>query len=217
MLFELLAKAFIVSLSTLKIKKNNTMDEKIKLPENVMLIDVAFLNFAIQDLRLYFEEVLHRELQVIDFSQLICFFALDADYKEEPASTQVLMIYDSSSTVLEHCTPSDLKTQLDGAAFNSQWGEFAFASVPTAEMINRADLFTDLLQIVLNSSDVKRVIVLSYNDEYGEEITPLLQKDHGKEVVQFRMQESDQPLGYRWEMLPYPIMQALGIRGDELK
>ena len=76
MLFELVAKAFIVSLSTLKIKKNNTMDEKIKLPENVMLIDVAFLNFAIQDLRLYFEEVLHRELQVIDFSQLICFFAL---------------------------------------------------------------------------------------------------------------------------------------------
>ena len=67
MLFELVAKAFIVSLSTLKIKKNNTMDEKIKLPENVMLIDVAFMNFAITDLRLYFEEVLHRQFHVIDF------------------------------------------------------------------------------------------------------------------------------------------------------
>ena len=193
------------------------MEEKIKLPENVMLIDVAFLNSSIQDLRAYFEEILHRELQVIDLSQLICFFALDADYKEEStSSTQVLMVYDSNSTTLEHCTPSDLKSQLDGAAFNSQWGEFAFASVPTADMTNRGDLFADLLQITLNSSDVKRVIVLSFNDEYGDEITPLLQKEHGKEVIQFRMQESDQPLDYRWELLPYPIMQALGIRGDEL-
>lgn len=30
------------------------------------------------------------------------------------------------------------------------------------------------------------------------------------------MNEPEATVDYRWEMLAYPIMQALGIRGDEL-
>ena len=41
------------------------MDEKIKLPEIVMLVDAAFLNFIVSDLKRYFENVLNRPLQEI--------------------------------------------------------------------------------------------------------------------------------------------------------
>ena len=46
------------------------MDEKIKLPEIVMLVDAAFLNFIVSDLKRYFENVLNRPLQEIDLSLL---------------------------------------------------------------------------------------------------------------------------------------------------
>ena len=42
------------------------MNEKIKLPETVMLIDAAFLNFVIVDLKKYFENQLNRNQQQID-------------------------------------------------------------------------------------------------------------------------------------------------------
>ena len=54
------------------------MDEKIKLPEIVMLVDAAFLNFIVSDLKRYFENVLNRPLQEIDLSLLTTYLALDA-------------------------------------------------------------------------------------------------------------------------------------------
>ena len=43
---------------------------QIKLAETVVLIDAAFLNFVITDIKGYFEETLHRSLQEIDLSML---------------------------------------------------------------------------------------------------------------------------------------------------
>ena len=50
------------------------MDEKIKFSSNVILIDAAFLNLVITDLKKYFERTLKRELQEIDLSELITYF-----------------------------------------------------------------------------------------------------------------------------------------------
>lgn len=43
---------------------------QIKLSETVVLIDAAFLNFVITDMKGYFEETLRRSLQDIDLSML---------------------------------------------------------------------------------------------------------------------------------------------------
>ena len=54
------------------------MDEKIKFPSNVLLIDAAFLNLVVTDLKKYFEKTLMRELQEIDLFnifQLIMLFS----------------------------------------------------------------------------------------------------------------------------------------------
>ena len=51
---------------------------QIKLAETVVLIDAAFLNFVITDIKGYFEETLHRSLQEIDLSMLTTYITLDA-------------------------------------------------------------------------------------------------------------------------------------------
>lgn len=192
------------------------MDEKIKLPENVMLIDVAYLNFVIKDMQNYFERALNRQLQVIDFAELVSYLALDADYKKSDQETHVVLVYDKDSAHLYHSTPSDITSDLNGMAYKDQFGEFAFAGVPTEGLTTRGELFIDLLQIAIESKDTKRIVVLSNNEELDKSITTMLNDVTDKEIIQFRMQESDQSLKYRWQFLPYPIMQALGIRGDEL-
>lgn len=192
------------------------MNDKIKLSETVMLIDVVFLNFVVTDLKKYFEHILSRQLEKIDTSMLATFLALDAGIKEGENEVQFLFVYDNDSSKLAFCKLSDLKVQLNGVAFSSQFGEFIFAGVPCEDMVSREDLFLDLLGLVLDSADVKKLVVISSNEEYGDKVTDVLNKAKEKEIIQFRMEEPEEKVGYRWEMLAFPLMQALGIKGDEL-
>lgn len=193
------------------------MDEKIKFPSNVALIDAAFLNLVVTDLKKYFEKTLMRELQEIDLSELVTYIVLDAGMAVGDNQIQILMVYDKDSAQLSNCRPSDLSAELNGVAFKSQFGEFSFASVPCEEMVSREELYLDLLSIVLDSADVERLILVSFNEEYGDKVMERLKGVKNKETIQFRMNEPEESIeGYQWEMLAYPVMQALGIRGEEL-
>lgn len=189
---------------------------QIKLSETVVLIDAAFLNFVITDMKGYFEKTLQRSLQEIDLSILTTYLTLDAGITEGKNEVQFLFVYDKQSSSLAFCHPSDLEKELNGVAFQSPYGEYSFASVPSEGMVSREDLFVDMLTIVADSADVKKMIVVSFNEEYGERVTDILSEVKGKEIIQFRMNEPDSPVNYKWEMLAFPIMQALGIRADEL-
>ena len=190
---------------------------QIKLAETVVLIDAAFLNFVITDIKGYFEETLHRSLQEIDLSMFTSYLTLDAGINEGKNEVQFLFVYDKESRHLQHCQPSDLQEELNGVAFQSPYGEFSFASVPSEGMVSREDLFLDLLSIVSDSADVKRMIVISFNEEYGKKVTDALHEVKGKEVIQFRMNEPELPVDYKWDMLAFPVMQALGIKAEELQ
>ena len=193
------------------------MDEEIKFPSNVVLIDAAFLNLVVTDLKKYFEKTLMRELQEIDLSELVTYIVLDAGMAVGDNQIQILMVYDKDSAQLSNCRPSDLSAELNGVAFKSQFGEFSFASVPCEEMVSREELYLDLLSIVLDSADVERLILVSFNEEYGDKVMERLKGVKNKETIQFRMNEPEESIeGYQWEMLAYPVMQALGIRGEEL-
>ena len=174
---------------------------QIKLSETVVLIDAAFLNFVITDMKGYFEDTLQRSLQEIDLSILTTYLTLDAGITEGKNEVQFLFVYDKESGRLVHCRPSDLEKELNGVAFQSPYG----------------DLFLDLLSIVADSADVKRMIVISFNEEYGKKVADALNEIKDKEVIQFRMNEPDAPVKYKWEMLAFPVMQALGIKADELQ
>ena len=196
----------------------NDMNDKpqIKLSETVVLIDAAFLNFVITDMKKYFEATLQRTLQEIDLSMLTTYLTLDAGIAEGKNEVQFLFVYDKESGNLVHCQPSDLEKELNGVAFQSPYGEYSFASVPSEGMVSREDLFLDLLSIVADSADVKKMILVSFNEDYGKKVPDALNKVQGKEIVQFRMNEPETPVAYQWDMLAFPVMQALGIRADEL-
>ena len=189
---------------------------QIKLSETVVLIDAAFLNFVITDMKGYFEETLRRSLQDIDLSMLTTYLTLDAGITEGKNEVQFLFVYDEESDQLVYCHPSDLVKELNGVAFQGPYGEYSFASVPSEGMVSREDLFLDLLSIVADSADVKRMIVVSFNEEYGKKVSDALHEVKGKEIIQFRMNEPEVQVEYKWDMLAFPVMQALGIRAEEL-
>ena len=82
---------------------------QIKLSETVVLIDAAFLNFVITDMKGYFEETLQRSLQEIDLSMLTTYLTLDAGITEGKNEVQFLFVYDKDSSHLAHCHPSYLE------------------------------------------------------------------------------------------------------------
>lgn len=194
-----------------------TNKPQIKLSETVVLIDAAFLNFVIMDMKGYFEETLQRALQEIDLSMLTTYLTLDAGIVEGKNEVQFLFVYDKNSSKLQNCQPSDLENELNGVAFQSPYGEYLFASVPSEGMVSREDLFLDLLSIISDSADVKKIIVISFNEEYGDKVIMALNEIKEKEVIQFRMNEPQIPVEYKWDMLAFPVMQAMGIRADELQ
>ena len=70
---------------------------QIKLSETVVLIDAAFLNFVITDMKGYFEDTLQRSLQEIDLSILTTYLTLDAGITKGKNEVQFLFVYDKES------------------------------------------------------------------------------------------------------------------------
>lgn len=190
---------------------------QIKLSETVALVDAAYLNYVIKDMKAYFEEKLGRPLQEIDLSELTTFLTLDAGIREGKNEVQFLFIYDKHSSQLLHCLPSGLEGELNGVAFQNMFGEYTFASVPSEGMVSREELFLDLLSIVADSDDVKKIVIVSFDEEYGDRVTDALNEVKGKVVLQFRMNEPEVVVRYKWDILAFPIMRAFGILPDELE
>lgn len=80
----------------------NDMNDKpqIKLSETVVLIDAAFLNFVITDMKRYFEETLQRSLQEIDLSMLTTYLTLDAGIAEGKMKCSFFLFMIKSQVIL---------------------------------------------------------------------------------------------------------------------
>ncbi|NDV64809.1 DUF6621 family protein [Bacteroides sp. 224] len=193
------------------------MNQKVQFPETVMLIDATFLNMIIADFKKNFEQMLQRTLTEIDLSNLVTYLAFDASLPTESNDIQVLLVHDKSTKKINHCYPSDLQNELDGVGFQNHLGDFSFASVSPEEITSREELYTDLLNIIGDSIDVKRIILIPFTEEYGNAVSTLVENIKGKNITWFSMDQPKENTHFHWEMLAYPIMQALGIKGDELK
>lgn len=194
------------------------MDEKIKFYETVALIDASFLNFMIQDIKKYFEATLKRPLQDIDVCLFTSFLMMDTGITEGKNRTQFVFVYDKdSSKLVHHISPSDLAGELNGMAFDNGFGEFAFDAVPTEGMVTRQELYLDLLQLIGDSTDVKKVVAVPAIDEYNDEVIAALKKIKDKEVFLFGAVEPTEELPFHWNTIVFPLMRAFGIKGEELQ
>lgn len=191
------------------------INEAIKFPENVLLIDADFLNFIIKDIRKHFEPKLNRTLQKIDLTNLVTCLCLDAGLVGENNSVQVVFVCNQSSEELEHCEPSNFETELNGTAFNNELGEFLFASAKTEQLVTQEGLFLDLLKIVADAKDVKKIIMLS-NDENNKDILSIIDEAKEKQFVNICMEPKEDNANLQYSILAYPLMHVLGIDGSEL-
>jgi hypothetical protein len=198
------------------------MAEDIKLAENIIIVDVEALNQTVTNLLCFLENTLHRNLNKIDLETWIVDLALDAGLRDGGHKTQILFVSDNDSVNLEHFKSGNLKA-LDGWGCRNQFGEFIISAISSEGLTSRESVYLDLLQIILNSKDVKRVVVVPSDDEYGERLSILLENakqfiapESPKNIVRFFSVKPGNTPGYKGEILIYSLMHALGIRSEDL-
>ncbi len=185
--------------------------------DTVLLVDAAFLDFITSDFKKNFERILHRELNIIDLSQLITSIALDGGITAGDNEIAVLLVYDAERPDFKVCTPSSIPEQLNNVAFKNSLGEFSFLSYSTERMASTEEMFLDALYSICESKDVKRLLVVGFNEQYGDKIKDVLKGSKGKLITLFQMDQFSENQGYASAIIAYPIMHALGIKPDELQ
>ncbi len=194
-----------------------------KWSENVMLIDGDYVDSVAFDLIVNFERMLGRRIPNADMARWIDCIALDGGLRAmeagaEPRETQVIFLHSKDSEGLRHFTPGRYDSELNAMAFSDSLGEFVLSAFPVEAVVSRDDFFVDVLHTVCNHKDVRRVMVVpdACNAALCESIRRTLRDvSDDKRVTLFAMQ----PMAggnYRQEILGYSLMNALGIRGEEL-
>ncbi|EGF58709.1 DUF6621 family protein [Bacteroides fluxus] len=198
------------------------MNDEIKFPANVILIDVAFLNETVCSAKNFLENKLGRKLPDIDLPAWLSYLALDAGLREGENEVEVLLVHTQAGHVLRCCEPSDVD-KLNHQACRTPLGEFAFSSVTSSGFVSTEELFLDLMNLALDSADVKCLMLLPFHQVYGSRVEEKLAgffKDKSEEekgkAVYFTLEEPMEPVHCRWEPVIYSLAHVLGIKSDEL-
>lgn len=200
------------------------MEKNIKFSANVILVDVSFLNETVSDIKDFLGERLGRALPGVDLPAWLSYLALDAGLREGDNEIQVLLVHDGGAAALPHCQPSDLK-ELDGMACRTPLGEFAFSCVTAADITTSADLFLDLMNLALDSADVKRLALVPFHRLYADRVEEGLRKffdkkgkkeEAGCQAVYFMMAAPQTPVPCVCDSVLYSLSHVLGIQPEEL-
>ncbi len=195
---------------------NNHLDSS-KWSENVILVDADYVDRVAFDLTVNFERMIGRRIPKADMARWIDCVALDGGIREGNNETQVVLIHAKRRTQMENFTPSDYDGELDGKAFSDTLGEFQFSALPVEDDVTTAaDLFIESLEVISNSKEVKRIMVIPDAEKIYDRVRETLRRvDEEKRVTVFAMQPMTGG-NFRQEILGYSLMQALGIRADEI-
>ena len=190
--------------------------EKQQWSENVIIADADYIDKVAFNLIVNFERMLGRRIPQADMTRWVDCVALDGGIREGDNKIQVLLIHDKTHSELDNFTPSKLTTDLDGKAFNDHLGEFLFSALPVEEMVDNEHLFCDSLMHICSQKEVKRVMVVPNAEQYYDGVRRALKGiDDEKRITVFAMQPMTGG-NFRQEILGYSLMNALGIRGEEV-
>ena len=198
------------------------IDEKLnkeKWSENVVIVDADYVDKVAFDLSVNFERMIGRRIPKADLARWVDCIALDGGLREGEHETQVVLIHDKRKAAMENFAPSRYEDELNGKAFKDNLGEFIVSSFPVEDVVKGSDFFLDVLAMVCAQKDVKRVMVIpnAENEALYDDLCMTLRRvdDDGKRITVFAMQ----PMrggNFRQEILGYSLMNALGIRSEEL-
>ena len=192
-------------------------NNELKFAEKVILIDAAYIDKVTTDLSQHFSLVIGRELPKADLPIFLECVAMDAAIQPGEHVLQVLLVYDKSHTKLNAFNPSGLKKELNDVAFKSQLGEFQLTTFEPSDMTDREAFFLEAVKLVADAKEVKHLVVIPSETEYGDKLPEIFDKVDGKESIHVLGMNPPAPSkSFQWEMLGYAVLQALGIRSDEI-
>ena len=192
-------------------------NNELKFAEKVILIDALYINKVTADLRQHFSKVIGRELPKADLPIFLECIAMDAAIQPGENVLQVLFVYDKEHTKMDAFNPSDLKKELNDVAFKSQLGEFQLNAFEPSDMADREAFFLESVKLIADAKDVKHLVIVPSEMEYGDKLPEILDKVDGKESIHVLGMNPPEPSNsFQWEMLGYAVLQALGVRSDEI-
>ena len=193
------------------------INNELKFAEKVILIDASYINKVTVDLSQHFGQMIGRELPKADLPIFLECVAMDAAIQPGENVLQVLLVYDKELTKMDAFNPGDLKKELNDVAFKSQLGEFQLNTFEPSDMADREAFFLEALKLVADAKEVKHLVIVPSETEYGDKIPEILEKVDGKESIHvLGMNPLAPSKAFSWEMMGYAVLQALGIRSDEI-
>ncbi len=188
--------------------------QKSKWDETVLIVDADYLDRVAFDLIVNFERMIGRAIPAGDLCRWIDCVALDGGLRPGNNSTQVVFIHSKGKSTLENFMPSNFSSDIDGKAFKDNLGEFCMLAFPVEEIISPEDFFTQSLEMLADSTDVKRLIVVGDMAHIGDRIKRICARTDGKDITLLTM-EPTPGRGFSQEILGYSLMSALGISAEE--
>ena len=193
------------------------INNELKFAEKVILIDASYINKVTGDLSQHFGQMIGRELPKADLPIFLECVAMDAAIQPGENVLQVLLVYDKELTKMDAFNPGDLKKELNDVAFKSQLGEFQLNTYEPSDMADREAFFLEAVKLVADAKEVKHLVIVPSETEYGDKIPEILEKVDGKESIHvLGMNPLAPSKAFSWEMMGYAVLQALGIRSDEI-
>lgn len=195
----------------------NINTQNIKWSENVIIADADYIDKVAFDLIVNFERMIGRRIPPADMARWIDCIALDGGVREGEHQTQVVLIHNKKNEKMDNFKPSDYANELYGQAFKDNLGEFVINSLPVEEITSKSDLIIDVVKMVCVQGDVKRIMIVPNAEQDYENVSHALRHvDDNKRVTMFAMQPM-QGGNFRQEILGYSLINALGIRAEEIK
>lgn len=198
---------------------NNDTLTKANWSENVVIVDADYVDRVAFDLIVNFERMIGRRIHKADLAKWIDCVALDGGLREGEHDTQVVLIHDKKQAALDNFMPASYDDELNGKAFKDHLGEFTVSSFPVEDITTATDFFLDTVAMVCAQKEVKRVMIIpdAENRALYADLRHTLQRvDDEKRITVFAMQPMEGG-NFRQEILGYSLMNALGIRAEELK
>ncbi len=182
--------------------------------ENVILVDADCVDTTAGKLRDHFEQALGRQIPDADLAEWLVCAALDGGVTEGENQVQCILVHAKDNRTMQHFQPKTALQELDGKAFmDNAMGEFLLSCLCN-EGIGVENFFTECVRVLLDSKEVKRLVLVPEPATCAEALTSVLnQAPKDKEITLLSMQPlQDVP----HVMLGYSLMHAMGIRGDEI-
>ena len=193
------------------------INNDLKFAEKVILIDASYINKVTTDLKTHFSQVVGREIPKADLPIFLECVAMDAGIQPGENVLQVLFVYEKGNSKMSAFNPGDLKKELNDVAFKSQLGEFQLNAFEPSDMADREAFFLESVKLIADAKEVKHLVVIPSETEYGDKLPEIFEKVDGKESIHVMgMNPLESSKAFSWEMMGYAVLQALGIRADEI-